>query len=65
LAGAFLVGVAGAKWITSEVDKQLLKQSVRVAASATALPEKQSEEITRGSPRQVLQHVTDACESCP
>lgn len=28
LAGAFLVGVAGAKWITSEVDKRLLKETV-------------------------------------
>src|SRR4030095_16462219 len=32
LAGAFLVGVAGAKWITNEVDKRLLKESVKVAA---------------------------------
>src|ERR1700681_1380428 len=28
LAGAFLVGVAGAKWLTNEVDKRLLKESV-------------------------------------
>jgi hypothetical protein len=34
LAGAFLVGVAGAKWITSEVDKRLLKESVKVAVNS-------------------------------
>lgn len=32
LAGAFFVGVAGARWITNEVDKRLLKASVTVAA---------------------------------
>src|SRR4029077_11563306 len=31
LAGAFLVGVAGAKWITNEIDKKILKESVKVA----------------------------------
>src|SRR5262245_39421700 len=29
LAGAFVVGIAGAKWLTSEVDKKLLKESVK------------------------------------
>jgi hypothetical protein len=33
LAGAFLVGVAGAKWITNEVDKKLLKESVKIAGT--------------------------------
>lgn len=65
LAGAFLVGVAGAKWITNEVDKRLLKESIRVAAaSGKALPVKQSKQIIEGSPRQVLQGVKDACELC-
>jgi hypothetical protein len=27
LAGAFVVGIAGAKWLTSEVDKKLLAES--------------------------------------
>src|SRR5690349_998026 len=35
---AFLVGVAGAKWITNEVDKRLLKESVKVAASGKTIP---------------------------
>jgi hypothetical protein len=64
LAGAFLVGVAGAKWITNEVDKRLLKESVKVAASGMPLPIKQSEQIIEGSPRQVLQDVKEACQSC-
>jgi len=64
LAGAFLVGVAGSKWITNEVDKRLLKESVKVAASGKTLPVKQSERIIAGSPRQVLHDVKDACEGC-
>jgi hypothetical protein len=64
LAGAFLVGVAGAKWITNEVDKRLLKESVKVAASGKTLPAKQSEQIIEGSPRQVLRDVKEACADC-
>jgi hypothetical protein len=60
LAGAFLVGVAGAKWITNEVDKRLLKESVKVAASSEKMPKEQSEEIARGSALQVLQKVANA-----
>ena len=63
LAGAFLVGVAGAKWITNEVDKRLLKESIKVAAKK-ALPTEQSEQIIEGSPRQVLQGIKQACERC-
>src|SRR5580698_10209735 len=33
LAGALLVGVAGARWITNEIDKRLLKESVKIAGS--------------------------------
>jgi hypothetical protein len=61
LAGAFLVGVAGAKWITNEVDKRLLKESVKIAAKKT-LPTEQSEHISEGPPRQVLQSIKEACE---
>jgi hypothetical protein len=64
LAGAFLVGVAGAKWITNEVDKRLLKESVKVAATGKPLTLEQSEQIIEGSPREVLQGVTEACVGC-
>jgi hypothetical protein len=64
LAGAFLVGVAGAKWITNEVHKRLLTESVKVAVKKT-FQEDQSEHLTEGSPRQVLLGVKQACENCP
>lgn len=64
LAGAFLVGVAGAKWITNEVDKRLLKETVKVAVSSNKLPKEQSEHITEGSARQVLHEVKEACAIC-
>ncbi|MCC5627848.1 hypothetical protein LC613_06735 [Nostoc sphaeroides CHAB 2801] len=59
LAGAFLVGVAGAKWITSEVDKQLLKESVKVAAHKN-INEKDCEQMAGKSPRQILNEVKRA-----
>src|ERR1700745_3921124 len=33
LAGAFLIGVAGARWLTNESDKLLLKEGVKSASS--------------------------------
>lgn len=59
VAGAFLVGVVGAKWITNEADKQLLRESVNVAA-AKAIPQDKLQQIASGSPLQVLENVTNA-----
>jgi hypothetical protein len=59
LAGALLVGVAGAKWITNEVDKQMLKESVKIAAGKT-LSAEPSDELVRGSALQVLERVKAA-----
>jgi hypothetical protein len=59
LAGAFLVGVAGAKWITNEVDKRLLKESVKVAGIKKLTPE-ECEELVKGSALQVLDRVEAA-----
>jgi hypothetical protein len=59
LAGAFLVGVVGGKWITNEADKRLLKESVRVAASKDVSKEK-AEEIAYGTPLDVLRSVKAA-----
>ena len=56
LAGAFLVGVAGAKWLTGEVDKLLLKESVKVVAPKN-IDEKDCEKIVKTSPRQILKEV--------
>ena len=65
LAGAFLVGVAGAKWITNEVDKRLLKETVKVAVKSEKLPDERAEHITEGSARKVLHEVKEACAECP
>jgi hypothetical protein len=59
LAGAFLVGVAGARWLTNEVDKKLLKQSV-VEASQKDISVEKSHEIIRQSPMKVLDAVKQA-----
>ena len=39
LAGAALVGVGGARWLSSEVDAKLLRASVSVAAERVITPE--------------------------
>ena len=59
LAGAFVVGVVGGKWITNEADKRLLKESVKVAASKEVSKEK-IEEIAAGTPLEVLRAVKTA-----
>jgi hypothetical protein len=63
LAGAFLVGVAGARWITNEVDKRLLKASVKVAATR-ALPMQETDKLVEGTPRQVLHEIKALCGEC-
>jgi hypothetical protein len=59
LAGAFLVGVAGARWITNEADKRLLRESVKVAGQKTISP-RECEELVKAPPRQVLETLTRA-----
>jgi len=61
LAGAFLVGVAGAKWITNEVDKKLLKESVKIAGT-TKLTEQESQQIVEGPAMKVLDRVEQAAQ---
>jgi hypothetical protein len=59
LAGAFLVGVAGAKWITNEVDKKLLKESVKIAGTKK-LTDEECEKLVEGPALQVLTRVEQA-----
>ena len=59
LAGALLVGVGGARWITNEVDKRLLKESVKVAAQKN-LSRQECEELLNAPARQVLKAVQEA-----
>jgi membrane associated rhomboid family serine protease len=59
LAGAFLVGVAGARWITNEVDKKLLKESIKIAGTKKLTPE-ECNKLVAGSSLQVLRRVEEA-----
>ena len=59
LAGAFLVGVVGAKWITNEADKQLLRESVKLAGTKQLTP-RECEQLVDGSATQVLDRVEAA-----
>jgi hypothetical protein len=59
LSGAFFVGVAGARWITNEADKRLLKESVTVAAEKH-IPKKECVEIVKRPPLEVLEAVSRA-----
>lgn len=59
LAGAFLVGVGGARWITNEVDKRLLKETVKVAAQKD-LTSQECERLINAPARQVLKSVQQA-----
>jgi hypothetical protein len=42
LAGAALVGVGGARWLSNEVDTKLLRASVNVSAEGAMTPEQRS-----------------------
>jgi hypothetical protein len=64
LAGAFLIGVVGAKWIENESAKRLLQASLKVAAPLI-MPKEKAEAIPLDSPSKVLREVSEACESCP
>lgn len=59
LAGAFLVGVAGARWLTNEVDKRLLKESVKEVAK-NPIPPEECEQIVNAPARQVLHALKQA-----
>ena len=53
LVGAVLVGIAGAKWLTNEVDKSLLKAAASSAAAGQANPDK-AQAIAMASPAEAL-----------
>ena len=60
LAGALIVGMAGSKWLTSEVDKSLLKQSVMEVAKKNLSPKECTELEDCASPRMILKAVAGA-----
>jgi hypothetical protein len=59
VAGAFLVGVVGAKWITNEADKGLLKESVKMAATKD-ISKEQTSDLVSGTALDVLHNVRQA-----
>ena len=52
--GAMLVGIAGAKWLSNEVDKKLLKATAVAAAAGTATPESPAA-ISAATPAKALE----------
>ena len=57
LAGALLVGVAGARWLSSEVNKALLDKSVECIAQKPLSPDQMDELRRCDTARKVLQTV--------
>jgi hypothetical protein len=53
LVGAVLVGIAGAKWLTNEVDKKLLRAAASEAAAGQPIPEA-ARRIATASPAEAL-----------
>ncbi|HNY34809.1 MAG TPA: hypothetical protein PKK68_09160 [Methanothrix soehngenii] len=53
IAGAVLVGIGGARWLTNEVDKKLLKTAAITAAAANASFD-DSRKIARATPAQAF-----------
>ena len=56
LVGALLVGVAGARWLTNEVDKSLLRAAGAEAARRQAAPPL-AMMFAQSAPSEVLKHV--------
>jgi hypothetical protein len=54
LVGAALIGISGARWLTSEVDKSLLKAAVTKAASAQPAAPAVAQQIALATPAQAL-----------
>ena len=54
-----MVGVAGARWITNEVDKKLLGESVKVAAKKE-ISHVDCDKLMNAPARQVLETLIDA-----
>jgi hypothetical protein len=53
VAGAILIGIGGARWLTDQVDKKLLQAAASNAASRAAEPE-MAAQILRASPEQAV-----------
>lgn len=54
VVGAILVGMSGARWLTNESDKRLLRETVKVAGEKHLTAEKCREIAENGTPREML-----------
>jgi hypothetical protein len=59
LAGALIVGMAGSKWLTSEVDKSLMKQTVIEVAKKNLSEEECNRLQDCRSPRSILKTAAE------
>jgi hypothetical protein len=50
-------GTVGAKWITNEADKSLLKESVKVAGTKEKMSAEQAEAISRDYAQRILGEI--------
>jgi hypothetical protein len=57
------VGVAGAKWMTNEVDKKLLTESIKEVAKKR-IPQENCEQLENAPPRQVQRNYTVTQGNC-
>lgn len=60
--GAILVGIAGAKWLTNEVDKKLLRATAGAMATARFSPD-QTVQIMSSAPARALQIARELSSS--
>ena len=63
LVGAILIGISGARWLTNEVDKTLLRAAAAEAANARASPSA-SQQIVMAAPAQAL-NIAKAMHQAP
>ena len=57
VAGAFLVGVVGARWITNESEKQLFQETATVVAEKKGLTPEECAKLIKGPARHALAAV--------
>jgi hypothetical protein len=59
LVGAILVGISGARWLTNEVDKKLLKATASAAAASAKAEPEAAVKIMTSSPAQALRQALE------
>jgi hypothetical protein len=59
VVGALLVGMSGARWLTNEVDKRLLKETVKVAGEKQ-LSAETCRKFAAGTPQEMLAAAANA-----